>query len=108
VTIELDPTIETYVGASNRHDVAAILSCFSDDAFVHDEAKPRCGKEAIKEWLVETIEKYKFQFKPLSCQIDNDETVVQIEVSGTFDGSPVTLDYRFKIENDKISSLAIS
>jgi hypothetical protein len=30
-----------------------------------------------------------------------------VEVSGTFPGSPVTLDYHFKIENEKILSLAI-
>jgi hypothetical protein len=35
------------------------------------------------------------------------EIVVAVEVSGTFDGSPVTLDYHFAIENDKIVSLAI-
>jgi ABC-type transporter MlaC component len=57
---------------------------------------------------VETNEKYKFQFKPVNRMIDNDEIAVAMEVSGTFDASPVTLDYRFKIENDNISSLAVS
>ena len=108
MSTDLDPIIKKYVDASNRHDVPAILSCFSDDALVQDEAKQRRGKAAIERWLVETIEKYKFQFKLLNGKIDNDEIVVAMEVSGTFDGSPVTLDYRFKIENDNISSLAIS
>jgi ABC-type transporter MlaC component len=57
---------------------------------------------------VETNERYKFQFKPVNRRIDNDEIAVAMEVSGTFDASPVTLDYRFKIENDNISSLAVS
>jgi len=33
--------------------------------------------------------------------------VVAMEVSGTFDGSPITLDYHFTIEGDKIVSLTI-
>jgi len=56
---------------------------------------------------VKTIEKYKFQFKPLSVKDDDMAIVVAVEVSGTFDGSPVTLDYHFTIENEKISSLTI-
>ena len=61
----------------------------------------------IENWLVKTIEKYKFQFKPVSIKDDNTEVVVAIEVSGTFDGSPITLDYHFTIEGDKIVSLTI-
>jgi hypothetical protein len=43
----------------------------------------------------------------LSCFSDEAEVVVTVEVSGTFDGSPVTLDYHFTIESDKILSLTI-
>jgi hypothetical protein len=57
--------------------------------------------------VVATIENYKFQFNPLSIKHDLAEIVLAVEVSGTFDGSPVTLDYHFAIEKDKIMSLAI-
>ncbi len=106
--IRLPRIIEKYVDASNRHDVKSILSCFSDDALVHDEGEERHGKKAIEAWIANTIEKYKFQFKPLSVEENNAEVVVAVEVSGTFDGSPVTLDYHFTIESDKILSLVIS
>jgi hypothetical protein len=56
---------------------------------------------------VNTIEKYKFQFNPLRIKVDDPEVVVAVEVSGTFDGSPVTLDYHFAVENEKILSLTI-
>jgi hypothetical protein len=65
------------------------------------------GRKAIEDWITRTIEKYKFQFKPLTLREDNAEVVVAIEVSGTFDGSPITLDYHFTIEGDKIGSLTI-
>ena len=65
------------------------------------------GKEMIEGWIVKTIEKYKFHFKPLSIMDDKDEMVVAVQVSGTFDGSPVTLDYHFTIERGRIVALAI-
>ena len=105
--IKLPESIKKYINASNEHDVKSILSCFSDDALVHDEGEELRGKKSIEGWIVKTIQKYKFQFKPLDIKGEDTEIVVAVEVSGTFDGSPVTLDYHFTIENDKILSLAI-
>ena len=65
------------------------------------------GKKAIEGWIAKTIEKYKFQFEPLSVNEDDGEVVASVKVSGTFPGSPVTLDYHFKIANEKILSLVI-
>jgi ketosteroid isomerase-like protein len=105
--IKLLPVIKTYVNASNAHDAKSILSCFSDDAVVRDEGERLHGTKTIEDWIRRTIEKYKFQFKPLSIKDQAAEVVVAIEVSGTFDGSPITLDYHFTIEGDKILSLTI-
>ncbi len=107
MAIRLPRIIEKYVDASNKHEVKSILSCFSDDAVVHDEGETLHGKNAIESWIAKTIEKYEFQFKPLSVKSDDGDFVVAVEVSGTFDGSPVTLDYHFTIESDKILSLTI-
>jgi ketosteroid isomerase-like protein len=107
MTIKLPPIIQKYVAVSNQHDVKSILACFSDDAVVRDEGKEFRGKEMIEGWIVKTIEKYKFQFKPVSIKDDNAGVVVTVGVSGTFDGSPITLDYHFTIEGDKILSLTI-
>src|SRR6266446_4198972 len=97
MTIKLPGIIINYVDASNEHDVKSILSCFSDDAVVSDERETHRGKKKIEAWIVKTIEKYRFQFKPLGAKEDKAEVVVSIEVSGTFPGSPVTLDYHFNI-----------
>ena len=67
----------------------------------------RQGKAAIESWIQETIDNYKFQFKPISMQGAEPQLIVTIEVSGTFDGSPVCPDYHFIIEREKIVSLAI-
>jgi ketosteroid isomerase-like protein len=105
--IKLPEIIEQYVDANNRHDVKSILSCFSDDAVVQDEGEELRGKKAIEGWIVKTIEKYQFHFKPLRVKDDDRETVVAVEVSGTFDGSPVTLDYHFTAHNGQIVSFAV-
>jgi ketosteroid isomerase-like protein len=105
--VALPRVIKEYIDASNAHDVQAILSCFSDDAIVHDEEKDFRGKKMIEGWIVKTIEKYKFRFKPLSLKSDDAKVAVSIEVSGTFPGSPVSPDYHFAIAGGKILSLAI-
>ena len=106
--INLPAIIQKYVDVSNLHNVPSILSCFSKDAVVQDEAETLRGKTAIEGWIRKTIEKYKFQFKPVAIKkSEGNSLVVEIEVSGTFDGSPVTLEYDFVIESDKIRSLTI-
>jgi ketosteroid isomerase-like protein len=107
MTIKLPRIINDYVDASNAHDVKSVVACFADNALVHDEGKDFRGKKIIEDWITKTIEKYKFQFKPISVRQDDAEVIVAVEVSGTFDGSPITLDYHFTIEGDKILSLAI-
>ena len=74
---------------------------------VRDENATRRGKIDIERWASETIDKYKFHFKPLNAEHRANETVVSMEVSGSFPGSPVTLDYHFTVANEKISSLII-
>ena len=99
--------IQNYIDASNAHEVQSILACFADDATVHDENITHRGKIDIERWLRTTIEKYKFQFKPLGAEARDNETIVAVQVSGTFPGSPITLDYHFTIAHEKIASLII-
>lgn len=105
--MNLPPIIQKYGEASNAHDVTSILACFTEDATVRDESETRRGKSEIERWLTTTIEKYNFQLRPLSSQERGIETVVSVEVSGTFPGSPISLDYHFTIANGKIASLTI-
>ncbi len=105
--INLPPIIQSYIDASNAHDVQSILACFADDAKVRDENTTHRGKIDIERWATETIEKYKFQFKPLGAKEGDNETIVAVEISGTFPGSPISLDYRFALTSDKIASLTV-
>jgi len=107
MSLNLPTVIQNYIDASNAHDVKAILPCFADDAVVRDENATHRGKIDIERWVTTTIEKYKFQFKPMSSQERDNSTAVSVEISGTFPGSPITLEYNFTVANDKIASLLI-
>ena len=100
--------ISDYVKASNAHDVKAILACFSGRAAVRDEGKTVRGPKAIEHWILRTIQQYHFHFKPLGVRDDDVGMIVTMEVTGTFDGRPGRLEYRFVVEHDKIASLAIT
>src|SRR5947208_3367853 len=60
MAITLPQIIQKYVDSNNRHDVQSILSCFSDDAVVHDESELLHGKNTNNGWITRTIAKYKF------------------------------------------------
>jgi ketosteroid isomerase-like protein len=105
--MKLPPLIQRYIDVSNAHDVESILECFADDAVVCDENATQRGKIDIERWVTTTIEKYKFQFKPLRSQERGNETAVSVQVSGTFPGSPISLDYHFTVADDKIACLTI-
>lgn len=107
MTPKLPEIVQRYVTASNAHDVASILDCFAEDAVVHDEGELLRGKKAVENWIGKTIEKYHFQFKPLNVKEEGGEVIVNTEVSGTFNGSPVNLDFHFGLKGEKIASLHI-
>ena len=104
---ELPAIVTNYVDSSNKHDVKAILACFAETATVHDEGQAHTGTQAIQSWIVGTVEQYKFQFKPLGVKEADKGIAVRMEVSGKFEGSPVTLDFLFTIESERILALRI-
>ncbi len=107
MTIEVTGAIKQYVDACNRHDVQSALASFSEEAVVHDEGATHRGAKAIEAWLADTMDQFRFQLKPIRSLLNGDHEVVSMEVSGNFDGSPIVLDSRFRIEDRKIASLEI-
>lgn len=107
MTIKMHPTLEDYFAATNRHDIAAMIADLADDAVVKDEGHEHRGLPAIREWMTETIRRYKFKAAPTSVARANDRTVVAVTVSGDFPGSPIALTYRFELAGQKIARLEI-
>ncbi len=105
--VKLPKLIETYIKAQNAYDADAALTCFSENATVLDEGETLKGKKAIREWMEKTKKKYSPQLRPISVKETTEEIIMTTEVSGTFDGSPVNLDYHFKVRNNLIEDLRV-
>jgi len=103
MSIHLPPAIDLYVKAENSGQVQALSECFAPNATVRDEGRTYKGLPAIKEWKAETKKKYDHTVTPLEIV----GTVLKAKLSGSFPGSPVTLEFRFVLEGGKIASLEI-
>lgn len=107
MSVKLPHPIDTYVKAQNAYDADTALACFSEDATVLDEGETLKGRRAIREWMEKTRKKYTPQLRPLGIEEKRNEVIMTTEVSGTFDGSPVTLDFHFTIRNHLIEDLRV-
>ncbi|KYZ75256.1 hypothetical protein AXX12_13940 [Anaerosporomusa subterranea] len=102
---KLSQAIETYFHAANAHDSKSLADCFAEDAVVHDEGKDYHGLSAIKEWNETAGKKYDLTLDVISAVEENGETVVTAQASGNFEGSPISINFYFTVENQKITSL---
>lgn len=108
MNIELPPTLERYFKAKNEHDIEGMLAVFSERSVVKDEGKDLQGLAAVRAWIEKTTKQYKFSVDVKNTRIEGKKTIVTATISGTFPGSPITLDYAFVIEDEKIISLEIA
>jgi len=107
MTTTMHSTLEHYFAATNKHDIAGMIADLTDDAVVKDEGREHRGVVAIREWMKETIQKYKFKAEPTRVARENRRTAVRVTLSGDFPGSPIAVTYRFKLAGQKIARLEI-
>ncbi|MBN2607279.1 MAG: nuclear transport factor 2 family protein [Thiotrichales bacterium] len=100
--------IEKYIQSSNNNDIETFSSCFKEDATVLDEGQKLQGKQAIIEWFLRNKQRYQHKTKPLNIEISNKEALLTASVNGKFEGSPITLRYRIKLESGLIQDLRIA
>ena|SRR2546423_8969693 len=105
--MNLPKTIADLLAAQDKYDSKAFAENFSDDAIVHDEGKTYHGKKEIEQWNEKTNAKYKTKYKPLDISTKGEEIILTSQISGDFDGSPITLKYYFNIKGSKITSLRV-
>jgi hypothetical protein len=105
---ELPDILDRYFEAQNAHDIDAMVACFAPDAAVHDEGRDIIGTDAVRTWKQETSAKYRITAEPLECAQAAGRTTVVVKVSGTFNGSPAKLTYRFDFSGDgRIGALEV-
>ena len=107
MSVLLPPPVDRYVGIENSGDVDALSECFAPNATVRDEGHRYQGLAAIKEWKADTKKKYNHTIVPLEVADRDGKTVLKAKLTGSFPGSPVTLEFSFVLADGKIASLEI-
>src|SRR5690242_17730530 len=98
----LPKVISDLVKAQNEYDTAAYANCFAETAIVHDEGKMHTGRTEIRQWIAESNERYRSVMQPLDFRESNTSYILSSQVSGTFPGSPVILQFHFEIKDGLI------
>ena len=105
--MKLPMPIAIYINAENSGDPEALAQCFAENSTVRDEGQTIEGLTAIKQWKAETKKKYQHTVEPLASVQKGDKTVVTNRLTGNFPGSPIELQFIFKLDGEKIVSLEI-
>ena len=105
--IPLPHPITDYYHASDIYDNYLLAYCFAEDASLKDEGIEYFGSEAVSKHILEANKEAKVKTDITTCVEKNGETVVTATISGNFPGSPLPLDFHFKLENGKIRTLNI-
>jgi len=105
--LTLPKSIALYFDAENRHAPEQVPLCFVANARVGDEKTTRQGIAEIQVWILETAKKYQHSVEPLFSTQDGGAIIVRSRLTGSFPGSPVELDFRFVLQDGKISELDI-
>jgi hypothetical protein len=106
--LTLPPILAAMVAAHNAHDPAAFTACFSEDAVVRDEGMKHCGRPAIREWFEDVSRKYRAVLNVTSLSTMDGEPVLSGQVSGDFEGSPLSLRYFLALDEGRIVALKIA
>jgi hypothetical protein len=103
----LPEPIAAYFEADKRSP-EALARCFTPQATVKDEGRTHAGLAAIQAWKAAASTQYEYTTEPFALQQQNGLHTVSSHVAGNFPGSPVNLQYRFRLERGLIASLEIS
>jgi len=106
MNINLPEPIAAYFAAEKLNG-EAVARCFTNRAIVKDDGHTYTGLTAIKRWKADAAAKFQYAIEPLSSEQQNGTTVVMSRLTGNFPGSPVTLQFLFRLERGKIASLEI-
>ncbi|MXS71516.1 nuclear transport factor 2 family protein [Flavobacteriaceae bacterium W22] len=103
--MNLPKVITDLVMAQNSFSSNAYADCFTETAVVFDEGKTYKGKKEIQNWIDKANKEYQATMKPLEYS-EKDHTL-KAEVSGTFPGSPLVLNYHYEFQEGLIELLEI-
>ena len=89
-----------YFEAQNEHDVERWSPASHRTRRCRTKAATSSAPTPSVPGKSETSAKYRITAEPIDARVDGDRTIVVVKVSGTFDGSPAKLTYRFGFSDD--------
>ncbi|WP_326611667.1 nuclear transport factor 2 family protein [Streptomyces scopuliridis] len=102
--------VRAYMSLTTGDDHTTAIVSFADAAHVTDDGRDHHGTSEIRKWLDRTSSEYSYTSTPLVARTNGESgrTTVTCRLEGTFPGSPVDLDYRFRLDSAyRISRLEI-
>jgi hypothetical protein len=106
--VPLPQPIAAFYHASDVYDGELLAGCFAPNAVLHDEGMEFQGPAAISEHILTANRDAKVRMEITSLSERNGETIVTATLTGTFEGSPLPLDFHFVLEGGKIKALNIT
>jgi SnoaL-like domain len=107
MSVQLPVAIERYLEIANSGTPEAVPECFTPDAMVRDEGQTYQGVAAIQSWMAATRRKYGHTITPLEFAGRDGQSVLKARLTGSFPGSPITVNFSFVLAGGKICALAI-
>ena len=104
------PTLPDPISAyfvADAQSAEALAQCFIPQASVKDEGHTHTGRRAIQRKAAAAA-RSRYTVAPLALHQEEEVQVVRAHVAGDFPGSPVDLQYRFRLERGLIASLEIT
>jgi ketosteroid isomerase-like protein len=105
--LDVPQPVSDYLAAEKAKDANKVALCFTEDGLVHDERQDHRGRDAIRQWKLDADAKYRYVLEPLSASTNGDTVELRARLTGDFPGSPIELDYIFRLVGNKIASLEI-
>ena len=106
--MNLPHNLKALITYQNDSDSTAFADCFTEQATVSDEGSTYTGRTAIKQWIQKATETYTMQVKPLGFTQSGSNAVLTVDVTGTFPGSPLRMQYHLVLDGHLIRTLKIT
>lgn len=106
--MNLPNILQEFLKAQKLFDSTSFSNCFSDQATVFDEGKIYSGKEEIRQWNEKSNNEFQTLLEVQDFSTRDNTILLRINISGYFDGSPVLLNFHFRVESNLITALVIT
>ena len=107
MSVQLPDPIARYVQIVNSGAAEAAAEYFAPDATVRDEGRTYEGVAAIRNWMAATKKKYGHTIAPLELEERDERSVLKARLTSNFPGSPITVNFSFRLAGGRIRALEI-